>query len=158
MKYLARIGLAVILLTAGCSRPAPDDTSIDDAIKDWNCLYQTEEDANPFDPMPSSPPQPFASFCQSHKAVLDDAQAYMAKEIADHTPPSPPHEFVDIWEVYEGVSVHESAAGLHAVRYDMRIKDKYYDWDATYLLLYDAADKRTRVMFTKHPHPSRGFG
>ena len=157
-RIISCLGLAAMLLAAGCSRPQPPDTSIDDAVKGWSCLFNAHDDVDPFDPMPASPPPAFATFLQNHKAVFDGARAYVAKEVADHTPPSPPHEFLDIWEIVQGAAVYESPAGLHAIRYEVRIKEKDTDWDGTYLLLYDNADKLTNVMFTRHPHPSRGFG
>lgn len=134
------------------------DTAAEDAVKGWTCLFESHEFINPLDQLPPDAPLVYANFWQNHKAVIDDAQAYIKNEESSHTPPSPPHEFIDIFANVQGAAVLESEAGLHAIKYDVYIKEKSTDWDCAYVLLYDKSDKRTKVIISRNHHPSRGFG
>jgi hypothetical protein len=149
--------LAAALWVTGCFTN-PNDTRVGDAIKGWTCLFTAHDFANPFNQMPSEPPLAYANFCEQHKVILVDAQSYISREMAPLNPPSPPHVFIDIFANVEGGAVYESGTGDHGITYDVYIKEKDTDWDGVYLLLYDRNDKRTKVIFTKHHHPSRGFG
>jgi hypothetical protein len=146
--------LSASLWMVGCSTSNPED-----AMKDWKCLYSNHQGYHPGDEIPANSALAYANFCQQHKAVLDNAQAYINKVQVSDTPPAPDtNTFLDIFADVDGMKVYEDGSGRHAVMYYVHVKGRWTDEDNIYLLFYDKSDVRTKVMRKKYPAPSNGFG
>lgn len=149
---------ATVLWLVGCSRSASDQARLDTAINGWKCLYGDSSGLNALDQIGPDVDPEVTAFCRQYPALVADAQAYIKKFEADHTPPAPPHVFLDIFAVVQGTDLYESPSGEHAIKYQVDVKGQWTDDDYVYLLVYDAAGHRTNVYSYHHPHPSRGFG